>query len=111
MANQYERGLREYHHAQERHLLEDTLAMHAAHEDELKTVQRQTRPTPASTGAPIPGYRIRQTPTPQSTGAPMPGTLKTKTAIHPITGERVPRTPVKRSGYKQTAPGTKPKKK
>lgn len=32
-------------------------------------------------------------------------------ATHPWTGEKVPRTPVKRSNYKKTPPGTKPKKK
>jgi hypothetical protein len=35
----------------------------------------------------------------------------TPTSIHPITGESVPTVPVKRSKYKPTAPGTKPKKK
>lgn len=107
MANQYEKGLREYHHAHQQRVLEDALAMHEAH----NVVQKQTTPTPATTGAPIPGYRTRQTPTPQSTGAPMPGTLKTMTATHPITGQRVPKTPVKPRGKKPTAPGTKPKKK
>lgn len=76
---------------------------------QAQTLQKHTIPTPSNTGAPIPGYRVRQTPTPQTTGAPMPGELATKTAIHPITGARVHRTPVKRSNYKQTPPGTKPK--
>jgi hypothetical protein len=35
----------------------------------------------------------------------------TPTSTHPITGETVPTVPIKRSKYKQTAPGTKPKKK
>jgi hypothetical protein len=33
----------------------------------------------------------------------------TPTSTHPITGESVPTVPVKRSKYKKTAPGTKPK--
>lgn len=32
-------------------------------------------------------------------------------STHPITGEQVPTVPVKRSNYKKTPPGTKPKKK
>jgi hypothetical protein len=32
-------------------------------------------------------------------------------STHPITGEQVPTVPVKRSKYKKTAPGTKPKRK
>lgn len=110
LSNQYEKGLREYHYSREEQLLKDTLAMHAAHEASLNVSRRET-PTPSTTGAPIPGYRVRQTPTPTSTGAPMPGTLKDKTAIHPITGARVPRTPVKPKGKKPTPPGVKPKKK
>lgn len=110
MTNQYEKGFREYHHAREKQLLEDTLAMHAAHEQALK-VQPQEKITPDSTGAPVPKKFQRTIPTPKSTGAPMPGTLKTMTAIHPITGAAVPRTPVKPKGKKPTAPGTKPKKK
>ena len=108
MANQYEKGLREYHRNHEERMLEEALALHTAHNP---TVQKQTYPTPASTGAPLPGYRIRQTPTPTSTGAPMPGTLPKQTSIHPITGAKVKPTPVKRKGSKPTAPGTKPKKK
>ena len=108
MANQYEKGLREYHRNHEERMLEEALALHTAHNP---TVQKQTHPTPASTGAPLPGYRVRQTPTPTSTGAPMPGTLPKQTSIHPITGAKVKPTPVKRKGSKPTAPGTKPKKK
>jgi hypothetical protein len=43
------------------------------------------------------------TPTPISEESPM--------STHPITGEQVPTVPVKRSKYKKTAPGTKPKRK
>ena len=78
---------------------------------EQTTLTKQTKPTPASTGAPMPGYRKRGPITPSTTGAPVPGTLKNNTATHPITGEKVPRTPVKPKGAKPTAPGTRPKKK
>jgi hypothetical protein len=60
---------------------------------------RQT-PTPANTGAPMPGYRQRTNITPQSTGAPMPKANTPQT----------PPVPVKPKGKKPTAPGTKPKK-
>jgi len=75
------------------------------HVEDSATV-RET-PTPANTGAPMPGYRQRTNITPQSTGAPMPGTLNQST-----TGKL----PVKHTrsypkmNKKQTAPGTKPKK-
>jgi len=78
---------------------------------EQTTLARQTKPTPANTGAPVPGYRKRGAINPSTTGAPVPGTLKNNTATHPITGEKVPRTPVKPKGAKPTAPGTRPKKK
>ena len=78
---------------------------------EQTTLTKQEKPTPASTGAPMPGYRKRGPITPSTTGAPVPGTLKNNTAIHPITGAKVPRTPVKPKGAKPTAPGTRPKKK
>ena len=57
-------------------------------------------PTPANTGAPMPGYRQRTNITPQSTGAPMPKANTPQT----------PPVPVKPKGKKPTAPGTKPKK-
>jgi hypothetical protein len=75
----------------------------------MQTVHRAT-PTPANTGAPVPGYLKRGPINPSTTGAPMPGTLKTKTATHPITGEKITPVPVKPRGNKPTAPGTKPKK-
>jgi hypothetical protein len=82
------------------------------HEPEGHTEEARTTPTPANTGAPIPGYRKRGSNiTPQSTGAPVPGTLKNNTATHPITGAKVPRVPTKSKGKKPTAPGTRPKKK
>lgn len=43
----------------------------------------------------------------EETHVPKPTPMST----HPITGESVPTVPIKRSKYKQTAPGTKPKKK
>jgi hypothetical protein len=78
---------------------------------EQTVLARQSKPTPANTGAPMPGYRKRGAINPSTTGAPVPGTLKKNTAIHPITGAKVPRTPVKPKGAKPTAPGTRPKKK
>lgn len=78
---------------------------------EQTVLARQTKPTPANTGAPMPGYRKRGAINPSTTGAPVPGTLKNNTATHPITGAKVPRTPVKPKGAKPTAPGTRPKKK
>lgn len=78
---------------------------------EQTVLARQTKPTPANTGAPVPGYRKRGAINPSTTGAPVPGTLKNNTATHPITGAKVPRTPVKPKGAKPTAPGTRPKKK
>jgi hypothetical protein len=45
------------------------------------------------------------TPTPESLSEESP------MSTHPITGEQVPTVPVKRSKYKKTAPGTKPKPK
>ena len=92
-------------------------AQHAAYAqnklDEASTMQvvHRATPTPANTGAPMPGYRKRGPINPSTTGAPMPGTLKNKTAIHPITGEKVNPVPVKQRGANPTPPGTKPKKK
>jgi len=45
------------------------------------------------------------------TTTPEPISEETLMSTHPITGEQVPTVPVKRSKYKQTAPGTKPKRK
>lgn len=78
---------------------------------EQTALTRHDKPTPANTGAPVPGYRKRGPINPSTTGAPVPGTLKTQTATHPITGAKVPRVPVKPKGAKPTAPGTRPKKK
>jgi hypothetical protein len=78
---------------------------------EQTSLTRSEKPTPANTGAPVPGYRKRGPITPSTTGAPVPGTLKNNTATHPITGAKVPRVPVKPKGAKPTAPGTRPKKK
>jgi hypothetical protein len=75
---------------------------------EQTVLARQTKPTPASTGAPMPGYRKRGAITPSTTGAPVPGTLKNNTATSPTTGAKVPRVPVKTKGAKPTAPGTRP---
>ena len=84
-------------------------ARNEEHEQETPATVRET-PTPANTGAPVPGHRQRGSNiTPESTGAPMPGTLKKNTATHPITGNLVPAVPVKRKGAKPTAPGTRPK--
>jgi len=83
---------------------------HQSHTEQT-VLARQTKPTPQSTGAPMPGYRKRGPITPSTTGAPVPGTLKKNTATHPITGAKVPRVPVKSKGAKPTAPGTRPKKK
>jgi hypothetical protein len=78
---------------------------------EQTVLARKTKPTPANTGAPVPGYRKRGAINPSTTGAPVPGTLKSSTATNPITGAKVPRVPVKSKGAKPTAPGTRPKKK
>ena len=75
------------------------------------SLTKSTKPTPANTGAPTPGYLKRGPINPSTTGAPVPGTLQKNTATHPITGAKVPRTPVKPKGAKPTAPGTRPKKK
>ena len=61
------------------------------------------KPTPASTGAPMPGHRQRTNITPQSTGAPMP-----KSEIKPLPVKHTRSYP--KMNKKQTAPGTKPKK-
>lgn len=75
-------------------------------------------PTPASTGAPVPGYRKRGSYiTPSNTGAPMPGTLKNKaTTTTPaqsfgMSSSSSTKVPVKPRGAKPTALGTQPKKK
>jgi hypothetical protein len=88
----------------------DTAMAHQRHTEQT-VLTRKEKPTPANTGAPVPGYRKRGPINPSTTGAPVPGTLKKNTATHPITGEKVPRTPVKPKGAKPTAPGTRPKKK
>jgi len=92
------------------------MAQHRVHnqnvQDHVNSQQpgQQQQPTPANTGAPVPGYRKRGPINPSTTGAPVPGTLKNNTAIHPITGASVPSVPVKRKGAKPTASGTKPKR-
>ena len=80
-----------------------------AQEPETPGTVRET-PTPANTGAPVPGHRQRGSNiTPQSTGAPVPGTLKqTPAASGNITPKHTKAYPKKQ---KQTAPGTRPKKK
>ena len=45
------------------------------------------------------------------TATPTSQTESSDMATHPWTGEKVPRVPIKRSKYKATPPGTKPKKK
>lgn len=70
-------------------------------ESEQSGTVRQ-KPTPASTGAPTPGYRQRTNITPQSTGAPMP-----KSKIKSLPAKHTSQYPKKIKG---TAPGTKPKK-
>ena len=77
----------------------DALALHQVHTDGV--LNRET-PTPATTGAPIPGYRVRGPVNPSTTGAPVPGLKNTQT--------KTPTIPVKPIGKKPTAPGTKPKK-
>lgn len=106
IANRYSKGLQNYKTELKDRALQDALTLHQVHTGGI--VNRDT-PTPESTGAPVPGYRKRGPINPSTTGAPVPGTLKTNTAVHPITGAKVPTIPVKRSNYKQTAPGTKPK--
>jgi hypothetical protein len=88
----------------------ETAMAHQRHTEQT-VLARKEKPTPANTGAPVPGYLKRGPITPSTTGAPVPGTLQKNTATHPITGEKVPRTPVKPKGAKPTAPGTRPKKK
>ena len=46
-----------------------------------------------------------------TTPIPEPLSEESHMSTHPITGEQVPTVPVKRSNYKKTAPGTKPKRK
>lgn len=76
-------------------------------EQETPGTVRET-PTPANTGAPLPGHRQRGSNiTPESTGAPVPGTLKQTT-------DRIPAKSTRRfpkMDKKQTAPGTRPKRK
>jgi hypothetical protein len=88
----------------------DTAMAHQRYTQQT-TLARKEKPTPANTGAPVPGYRKRGAINPSTTGAPVPGTLKNNTATNPITGAQVPRVPVKSKGAKPTAPGTRPKKK
>ena len=79
---------------------------------------RQT-PTPANTGAPMPGYRKRTTITPISTGAPMPKITPQSTGapMPKANTQQAQKTSVKHTrAYPKmqknpTAPGTKPKKK
>jgi hypothetical protein len=74
-----------------------------AEHEESATV-RET-PTPENTGAPKPMKDQRTIPTPANTGAPMPGT-KTSTGKIPVKHTRA----YPKMQKKQTAPGTKPKK-
>lgn len=60
-------------------------------------------PTPANTGAPLPGHRQRTNITPQSTGAPMP-----KSEIKPLPVKHTRSYPKKSKN--PTAPGTRQKK-
>ena len=107
ISNQYRNSISNYKTQLRNKNLYDALSMHQVHTGNML---ERTTPTPANTGAPIPGYKVRGPVNPSTTGAPMPGTLKFKTAIHPITGSRVPSVPVKRKGANPTAPGTRPKK-
>lgn len=106
IANRYKQGLRDQRSAMRNRALHDALTLHQVHTE--GTLDR-TKPTPENTGAPVPGYRKRGPINPSTTGAPVPGTLSNNTSIHPITGASVPPVPIKRSKFKQTAPGTKPK--
>jgi hypothetical protein len=108
IGNQYRKGIREQESNLRADLLAKTLSMHEAH---YKGLPLREKPTPANTGAPVPGYRKRGPITPSTTGAPMPGTLKDKTSIHPTTGAKVTPVPVKAKSSKPTPSGTKPKKK
>jgi hypothetical protein len=47
---------------------------------EQTVLTRKEKPTPANTGAPVPGYLKRGLINPSTTGAPVPGTLKNNTA-------------------------------
>ena len=109
IGTQYAKGARQSRNMIMQQHLENAIVQQI--HTEKTALKRQDKPTPASTGAPIPGYRKRGPITPSTTGAPVPGTLKNNTATHPITGAKVPRTPVKPKGAKPTAPGTRPKKK
>jgi hypothetical protein len=103
IASQYKSGLKNYQKQLKSRVQGDAESMHQA--------QYRTLPTPANTGAPVPGYKQRGSYiTPSTTGAPMPGTLKNNTAIHPVTQAKVPSVPVKTKGAKPTPAGTKPKK-
>ena len=86
----------------------DTAMAHQRHTEQT-VLARKEKPTPANTGAPVPGYRKRGPINPSTTGAPVPGTLKTKTSTNPMTGAASTPVPVKRKGAKPTAPGTRPK--
>jgi len=79
----------------------------AEHEEETpqETATVRQIPTPASTGAPMPGHRQRTNITPQSTGAPMPKANTPAAGKLPVKHTR--EYPKKIKG---TAPGTKPKK-
>ena len=75
------------------------------HEPEETATVRET-PTPANTGAPMPGYRKRGPINPSTTGAPMPGTRQTSTGKIPVKHTRA----YPKMQKSPTAPGTKPKK-
>jgi hypothetical protein len=107
IARKYKEGARNLRDEQQK---QNVYKSTTINEVQFNNVKQET-PTPANTGAPVPGYRKRGPINPSTTGAPMPGTLKTYTATHPITGAKVPRVPVKPQGKKPTSPGTKPKKK
>ena len=106
IGNKYAQGVSDLKHEIRSRAYEDALALHKVHVEGV--VQREA-PTPANTGAPLPGYTVRGPINPSTTGAPVPGTLKDNMATHPISNQKVPTVPVKRKGSKQTAPGTKPK--
>ena len=106
IGNRYAQGASDLRYEIRNRAYEDALALHKVHVEGV--VQREA-PTPANTGAPLPGYKVRGPINPSTTGAPVPGTLKDNMATHPISNQKVPTVPVKRKGSKQTAPGTNPK--
>ena len=103
IAKSYRAGLKNQQKQMKSRVQGDAETIHEAHYRNL--------PTPANTGAPVPGYKQRGPYiTPSTTGAPMPGTLKTKTSVNPVTQASVTPVPVKPKGAKPTPAGTKPKK-